>query len=465
MLRGLWLATLILLNLVTVVPGAYALTDEEIERRFQLLEQENAALEDKLRQVESILKGQGIDPANPLVEQKITASERSNETTPPRIALLEESIQNESARVKVDGFLSAGFSKNSESGGLNHQPYGFGDAADFESDSVLGIQMLFKINEQAKVVTQLVANGWDGWDLDVGWAYLAYELNDQLEFRAGRMRVPFYLYSESLDVGYSYPWVRPPLSMYITELNNYDGFDVTYRSHWGESTNRLSAYLGGYSFEANTHAQDVEVRGRDTFGVNWTSYWRDWTFRLAYSHLRNKVKIETETNLVFDATTTEPCSYIPVCIGTEFIFNQELPETINFYSYSTSYDDGTWLMIVEAAVTDVSEANLLSDEVQGVFTLGYRWNKWLPYGGYGREYYKNALSGDNVFARSKNKDYKLGFIGFRYDITPGVAAKLEWNYFYDFKGTAGPFDEADAFVNGETFDSVNIYTFLIDAVF
>ena len=463
--RVIRLPLLLLLSLVLAVPTAYALTDEDIERRFQALEQENTALREKLQQVESILKGQGIDPANPLIEQQVTATTTTAGDEPliKRMDRFQQTVQQDASRIKIDGFLSAGFSTNDESGGLKHLPYGFNEGTDFQSDSVLGIQMAFKISEQAKVVTQLVSNGWDNWDVDVGWAYLAYEINDQVEFRAGRMRLPFYLYSESLDVGYSYPWVRPPLSLYISELNNYDGVDVTYRAHWGESTNRLSAYFGGYSFEENTHDRDVSIRGNDTFGVNWTNYWHDWTFRLAYSHLRNKVTFETETSLVFDATATPPCTYLPGCIGAELVLNEEVPETIDFYSYSTSYDDGTWLAIVEAAVTDVSEGNLLSDEVQGVLTLGYRWNKWLSYGGYGREYYKNTLTSD--FARSKDRDYKLNFIGLRYEITPGIAAKLEWNYFYDFKGTSGPFENADAFVNGESFDSVNIYTFLIDAVF
>ena len=59
----------------------------------------------------------------------------------------------------------------------------------------------------------------------------------------------------------------------------------------------------------------------------------------------------------------------------------------------------------------------------------------------------------------------MGIAGLRYEITPGVAAKLEVNHFYDFKGTSGPFEVSDAFVNGDPLDAVDIYTFLIDAVF
>ena len=67
------LTALFVLIWSALIPSAYALTNEEIELRFQQLEQENAALKKKLGQVESVLKQQGIDPANPLIEQRVKA--------------------------------------------------------------------------------------------------------------------------------------------------------------------------------------------------------------------------------------------------------------------------------------------------------------------------------------------------------------------------------------------------------
>jgi hypothetical protein len=446
------------------------LTNEDIERRFEQLEKENSALREKLEQVESTLKQQGIDPAAPLIERRITATENSGKVASRRMDKLEQTVAEDLSRIKIDGFLSAGFTTNDESGGLTQRPYQFNDGADFESDSVLGMQVTFAINEQAKVSTQLVSNGWDGWGADIGWAYLAYKVDDQLELRAGRMRHPLYLFSESLDVGYSYPLVRPPLTLYTTEISNYDGFDATYNMRWGEANHRFSAFYGSYTFEEKNVNLDANIEGDDAMGINWTSYWNDLTARLAYTHLRTEANfLQQDFNQLGDSYNIIDSSFIvpgsTTTFGDPILFNGALSETINYYTAAVAYDDGNWLSIIEIAAQDVTEGNFIGDEVLGYFTFGYHLGKWTPYVGYGREYYKNALAPDNLFARSKDRDYKMLFSGLRYDVIPGVAAKFEWNYYYDFKGTSGPFENADAFVNGDSFDAVNSYTFLIDAVF
>ncbi|WP_145999095.1 hypothetical protein [Oceanicoccus sp. KOV_DT_Chl] len=381
---------------LAVNSSANALTDEDIERRFLQLEQENNTLRKKLEQVESLLKQQGIDPSSPLIEQRITANEKSKLEVARRMDRFEQSAGQDRDRIKINGFLSAGFTTNDESGGLKHRPYDFNMGSDFESDAVLGVQMNFRINDQAKVVTQIVANGWDGWDADIGWAYLAYELDQHWEVRAGRMRLPIYLFSESLDVGYTYPWVRPPLSLYITEISDYDGFDVTYRFNDGQMNHRVSAYYGGYAFEEKSVNLDAKVEGDDVLGLNWTTYWQDWTFRLAYTHLRTTASFKQQDfnrlggNFgVIDTDALVPGS--TVTTGDSIFFEGQLSENIDYYTYGAAYDDGDWLAILEVSVQDVSEGNFIGDEVLGVLTLGHRFDKWMPYGGYGREYYKDAL--------------------------------------------------------------------------
>lgn len=449
---------------------ALALSDEEIERRFQQLEQENSALKEKLQRVENYLESQGIDPEAPMSERTVSASKPAAvETVADDLAELERRYKEDSERFQIQGFMSAGVTLSDEKGGTNHEPYGFKDTPDFESDSVLGLQMSFNLTDNAHVVTQIVANGWDDWDPNVEWAYLAYDFTEDYTVRAGRMRLPLYLYSESLDVGYTYPWVRPPLAMYTPEISNYDGFDATYRFGLGEANHRLSAFFGSYDFNVNEFDQDVRVSGESVYGINWETYWKNWTFRLAYTHLKNVANFQRQTGIVLDKAFVEPGvippEAEPFAVGAEFIIDDDITEAINFYTYAFAYDDGTWLMILEASMTESEDEILLGDERQGVLTLGYQFSDLMPYTGFGVEYYDNALDDDNPFARTLDKDYKMFFLGLRYDIVPGVAAKLEWNHFYDFKGTAGPFEDADAASDGGTFDASNLYTFLIDVVF
>jgi hypothetical protein len=258
--------------------------------------------------------------------------------------------------------------------------------------------------------------------------------------------------------------------MYTTELGNYDGIDARYDFRTGSFNHRLSAYVGSYAFDVVENDKGANIRGKEAWGLNLTSHYNDWTFRLAYSHLLNQVDFEAETGIVVDAASAQllgqECGSfpdgtpVPFC---EFSLNAEISEPLDYYSFAMSYDDGQYMMIVEAAVNEVEESALISDTVQGYATFGYHFGDWLPFIGYGREYYKNETS--FPAARSIDRDYKNAFLGLRYDIVPGVSAKFQWDHFYDFKGTPGPFSDADAWLQGNSFDKVNIYTFLIDAVF
>lgn len=401
-------------------------------------------------------------------EQRLDQLEKQNKQLQARVEELEvkrhqpvNNIKDDwSSRFKVNGFLSAGLTSSDQDSALNYRPNGFNDDNDFNSDSVFGVQATFKINEKLKASAQLVANAWENWDVNLEWGYLSYQPNNDWQFKAGRLRVPFYYYSESLDVGYSYPWVRPPVTLYNNELNNYDGIDFSYRYRTGSATHRISAYLGSFEFDDKSDpSRSAKVKGDDIFGLNVTTNWMNWTFRWAYSH----IDVEADMNITYPIDLqTLGLSAQPVTItsSTQLVLSDKL----NYNGVTVSYDNGSLFATGEIATIDVEEAKLLSDEVNGVLTLGYRYSKATPFIGYGRSYFKDELPNGSV-SRLSNRDYKLNFLGVRYDVHSGVALKLQWDRFYDFEGTAGPFDQAVLIRQGDRFDDVNIYSFVIDAVF
>ena len=67
----------------------------------------------------------------------------------------------------------------------------------------------------------------DQWKANLEWAYLAFHATDNLTFRAGRLRTPVFMYSETLDVGITYPWLRLPDEVYSqVQVSNYEGADA-----------------------------------------------------------------------------------------------------------------------------------------------------------------------------------------------------------------------------------------------
>lgn len=55
----------------------------------------------------------------------------------------------------------------------------------------------------------------------------------------GRLRIPFFYYSEFLEVGYAYNWVRLPSDIYNISFSSFDGIDFTQRFSIGSLDNSI----------------------------------------------------------------------------------------------------------------------------------------------------------------------------------------------------------------------------------
>ena len=77
--------------------------------------------------------------------------------------------------------------------------------------SKLAVQLRYGITDTLSVTGQLGTKPTqDSWEAGPGNLYLAWQANDNLTLRGGRLATPVYMYSETLNVGFSYPWLRLP---------------------------------------------------------------------------------------------------------------------------------------------------------------------------------------------------------------------------------------------------------------
>lgn len=134
---------------------------------------------------------------------------------------------------QFSGFGSIGVGK------VNRDNFAFGEADenwDFDNDTRLGIQLQGNISERLSFTTQVSSSGLSLGDSEsytpqLQWLFLSYEAGANLQLRLGRMRSSHYIYSGTRDVGYSYPWARPPIDVYaylLQPLSNIDGADLLY---------------------------------------------------------------------------------------------------------------------------------------------------------------------------------------------------------------------------------------------
>ncbi|MGR6838167.1 hypothetical protein ACU5DF_03275 [Aliivibrio wodanis] len=364
-----------------------------------------------------------------------------------RITDLEKQVKrlkNESSwadNVKISGFGSVGVGKANNGAGYAHYT---DERYDTNIDSILGLQFEFKVNDQAKVVTQISASGRYDWEVDVDSAYISYDF-DGFTARAGKMKAPLFMFSDYVDVGYAYPMIRPSQEMYENIiLSSYTGADMLIPFDIGESTLLLQPF-GGNS----------EIKGRDSsfghtkldmfFGLTAHLYYDDWTFRTSY--------ITAQTAVQFDTSNTGN----PVAQTID-------DETASFIALGLQYDDGDLMLLAEATQTTVSGD--FTDVLAAYALTGYRFGSVMPYVmvSHNQTTDNNKREGNPQLSWLDYESMAYS-VGTRWDFAQNVALKLDVTY-ADFGDTHGGkfsynMDAAMQPIENDTF----VYSATVDFVF
>ena len=167
-----------------------------------------------------------------------------------------------------NGFGTAGIVHSNEDTAdftaTDFEPNGAGYTRSWSAsvDSLVGGQVSATLTPQLSAVLQLIAqqNYDNSYRPHVEWANFKYLFTPDFSARIGRIVLPTFLDSDSREVGYSNPWVRPPTEVYSANpITNLDGLDASYRLHIGGVTNTLQGsygrnlafkFAGGSKFDA-----------------------------------------------------------------------------------------------------------------------------------------------------------------------------------------------------------------------
>ena len=119
----------------------------------------------------------------------------------------------------------------------------------FKRDSVLGAQLSARFNPEwsATIQAKLApdTNSSQTVKATLSWAFLSYRPTDDWLFRAGKLRIPFYLNSENADVGTTFTPVRLPIEVYSTAATvDFVGASFTKTWQLNESELILDGYWG-----------------------------------------------------------------------------------------------------------------------------------------------------------------------------------------------------------------------------
>lgn len=272
--------------------------------------------------------------------------------------------------------------------------------------SKLGAQLSYGITDTVGVTVQATAKAeQDEWKANLEWAYLSWQTSDQLMLRAGRLRSPVYMYSESLDVGYSYPWLRLPDEVYSqVQVTNYEGVDAVYTVplSYGSVTFQVA---GGQAKNRDYYAYDeqFDIDYGKLFGASVSLATNDFgTLRIGYV----EADIKTDISGTVDATVIGrgPNSSLPLLTLDK--------EKGKFTSIGYQYDNGVWVSSNEW--TSLLIENDGKNSVDAFYLMGgRRFGDFLPHVTY-------AQLDDNGGRQSS------WTMGLNYQAAPTVVVKGEY---------------------------------------
>lgn len=284
--------------------------------------------------------------------------------------------------------------------------------------SKLGGQFQYGLTDTVGVTVQATLKPeQDNWKANLEWAYLSWQATDGLMLRAGRLRSPVYMYSETLDVGFTYPWLRLPDEVYSqVQVSNYEGADAVYTLplSFGSVSFQVA---GGQAVNRNIFAADdlYDIDYKKIFATNVSLATNDFgTVRIGY----------TEADIDADIT-----GLVTTPFGTRITIplNQLDKQKGKFTSVGYQYDDGTWITanewtsrIIEADDSGSTDAFYLMG--------GRRFGDFLAHVTYAQL--------DEDEGRQTSWTY-----GLNYNVTPTVIVKGEYKRVDTTGGYGGVFVE------------------------
>ena len=304
----------------------------------------------------------------------------------------------------------------------------------WDCDTTFGIQLDY-FNDDFKLSTQLVKRPQDNWsDPEFEWAYVGYSI-ENVELRAGRLRLPTFLASEYFYVNQAYNYARPPEELYnsILGITAYNGVSVVWDIELFDAYQLAVTPFISVSDSGSVNVSDtldIDLDIKKLSGVNFllTGDFYRWNLSYLTSDFAQKLKF---TNA------------IP---GVPY-FELDVPnDSIELYSLGAEYEFDSLLITSERQIANLRSTWYIS--------AAYRMDKFVPYVEYG----ENKAKVTKV-SRFEGKSGSSFVMGLRYDLLYNVSINAEWQQFKSFDGQRG------SFIESPKEPDADLYTLMLSFVF
>jgi hypothetical protein len=353
--------------------------------------------------------------------------------------------------IKFSGFLSVG-------GGFvdDEKSFGYNDLSEKDitvKNNIFGLQASGTIAENVTATGQFIARGANKYAVNSEWAYVTYQVSDSSKIRAGRLRTPFYMYSDFLDVGYAYSWIAPPNEVYYLPFNNVDGVDFYTSTSLGSFDTTFQAYFGSFDDQVELAGSMAQTKTRNQMGLAATVGKDWWNVRAAYHRADLTIESATLSGLASSFENNFPSNAAALLVDDD---------STDFIELGATIDTGTFVAAAEHIELNATNS-LLGKDVREFVMVGVRAGEFLYHvtASKSKDEASHPAAGIPAFpstavligtlesiAASQADSRDVLTLGARWDVTSGTAVKFQ-------------FDSIDANERGKQ----KVYSFAVQTVF
>ncbi|MDN3639317.1 porin [Simiduia curdlanivorans] len=342
--------------------------------------------------------------------------------------------------------------------------YGYDDDFDFRPESKLALQASSNLGNGLSVTAQAIARGADDFNVDMEWAFVSYDFGESSRINVGKLRIPFYQYSDFLDVGYAYPWIRPPESVYDLFFSTMEGANLQFNGAMGSWDSGLQLVMGRTANDLVISGEESNADLRNLVGGAWTIN-NDWlTLRAAY--------FQADTTIENTSLNAVEAGLIGAGFADQGNSLAARDDKGSFLGLGFKADNGSWLLAGEVTQIKV-EDSFVADQDSAYITIGKTFNDLMfhvtyemqedtrtdgitdgipfPSGNAGLDF---LVGSAEAIANSAEEKSNTITVGMRYNFHPSASFKIDYSQ--------RSFDSASTYdVDGDA----SVVRFSIDSVF
>jgi len=348
---------------------------------------------------------------------------------------------------QFNGFASVGVARSSfDDARYRYQPTADAEIGTDPSprvDTLAGVQLRYQASDTLNLTAQVLARDppISGASVILNWAYLGWQIADRTEVKLGRIQLPFFMYSDTRNVRYAQPWLRPPGELYGLVGNS--------EHHDGAYLRNLQA-VGAWSVVTELFVGHSDDRNRNTepsgtyYGFALSAYDAHWTLRAMW--LNGDTHLESAQLARVVAMLQQRAPDVAADYAYETLKNA------GYHTLGLRYEDDRWLVLAEIAGTRTGDTRMLGEDLAAYLTAACRFGAWQPYLSYAARRTDGvdpdpritdpvAARTINTLLAAQNYSQDTASLGLRWDLALNLALKAQVDRVMPRDGARGSFTQ------------------------